>query len=338
MTSIALGSLFGPSHAADVSWTGGTGDWSDGANWGGSVPGVLDSARIENGGTAQVTDSQTVDRVFPGFNANTTGTVTVLPGGILTSNSTTNIGQGSNSVGTLNVNGGTFIANSTGTGIDGAVPGTANVNLTSGTLINKGIWNASRSGTWNFNFTGGNLASKQINGSAGMVIDFDGTTITPGDVGVAGRMTTATAAINMTTNSHTQIDIGGTNVATGSVYQDPAGFYDLVFSGNSSITVGGDLEVSFIDGFAGSISNSDTFNIIQSNASGDRILGSFDNVTFGARLNTSGGEGSFLVTLVNNQFVRLSDYQAIPEASHFALTGGLLALAALVILRKRISH
>ena len=51
----ALALLIASPLLAQTNWVGGTGAWTDGANWSNGVPGIFDDANIDNGGTAQIT-------------------------------------------------------------------------------------------------------------------------------------------------------------------------------------------------------------------------------------------------------------------------------------------
>ena len=93
----------------------------------------------------------------------------------------------------------------------------------------------------------------------------------PGQVTIEG-------ALNIDADSMLQIQIGGT------VAGDE--FDQVVQQGTKVVTLGGTLDVSLIDGFEDSITNSDTFDIV---TSGHNIAGAFSNVASGARLPTSDG-------------------------------------------------
>lgn len=74
LTASAL--LAAPAHAG--SWTAGTGDWFDPANWDSGVPTAGDYATLDNGGTAQIEAPGAVSQgVTAGFNGGTSGTVEV---------------------------------------------------------------------------------------------------------------------------------------------------------------------------------------------------------------------------------------------------------------------
>jgi autotransporter-associated beta strand protein len=73
-------------HAANVDWDAGVvGDWGTGANWSSNnVPTTADTARFLSGGTAQVTNAQSVDRLLMGVTANNIlNTLEIVPGGAL---------------------------------------------------------------------------------------------------------------------------------------------------------------------------------------------------------------------------------------------------------------
>ncbi|MEQ9226772.1 MAG: autotransporter domain-containing protein [Parvibaculum sp.] len=78
LTASAL--LAAPAHAG--SWTAGTGDWFDPANWDSGVPTAGDYATLDNGGTAQIDAPGAVSQgVAVGFNSDTSGTVEVSGSG-----------------------------------------------------------------------------------------------------------------------------------------------------------------------------------------------------------------------------------------------------------------
>ncbi len=100
--------------------------------------------------------------------------------------------------------------------------------------------------------------------------------------------------------------------------------------GGSGVTLGGILDISFLNGFQNSISASDAFAILTSDQG---LGGGFSNVTSGNRLLTSDGFGSFLVTYDGSQVV-LSQFQ-IPEPSSATLLLMSGALVALMMRRRR---
>ena len=93
------------------------------------------------------------------------------------------------------------------------------------------------------------------------------------------------------------VEIGGTNFGSE---------YDRLIS--ESAVLGGDLSLSLLDADGASFTPSpgDTFTIL---SSGTNVLGQFENVVSGERLETTGGEGTFLVTYVGGA-VLLSNFES----------------------------
>ena len=73
-----------PASAATYYWQTSSGDWSQAANWGGTLPTSSDLAYIDNGGTATVTQSGEVCGTLTLGDAAGSGTVQIAAGGSLT--------------------------------------------------------------------------------------------------------------------------------------------------------------------------------------------------------------------------------------------------------------
>jgi autotransporter-associated beta strand protein len=74
------------SHAANINWSGTTGDWSDSVNWGGFEPTSNDMAYIANGGSAFITQfGEGCNTLYLG---NGTAGAIQMEGGTLTTNTT----------------------------------------------------------------------------------------------------------------------------------------------------------------------------------------------------------------------------------------------------------
>ena len=122
-----------------------------------------------------------------------------------------------------------------------------------------------------------------------------------------GRLT-MTGNFNFLAPSILGIEIGGRN---------PGTEYDVLAqsTGDTGITLGGSLELTIIDDFDCELTNSDTFEVVTSDLP---IQGSFSNVVSGARLATTDGLGSFLVSYgpgsSSPNTVTLSDFVANPVA------------------------
>lgn len=137
---------------------------------------------------------------------------------------------------------------------------------------------------------------------------------------------TLTGNLTLLATSTLLIELGGT-------YQGTE--YDFLSVGGTAV-LAGNLSVGFIQGFQSSVQPAQAFTVLTAGTSTSALSGAFANVASGQRLFTSDGAGSFLVnygaasafpTLANS--VVLSDFQAIPEPSTYALLG----LGAVVVFR-----
>jgi fibronectin-binding autotransporter adhesin len=165
----------------------------------------------------------------------------------------------------------------------------------------------------NFNWTSGTLHVGTFNGdlvnSAGVL-----------SPGASPGKTTITGTYTQLSNASLQIELAGTTSGTQ---------YDFVnISGTGNSTLGGALQLSLLNGFLPS--PSDTFTVLS--AAGN-LLGSFSNVPSGSRLATSDGLGSFLVSYgagssFNAKQVVLSNFVAVPEPSTLAMVCLLLGSIA----------
>ena len=236
------------------------------------------------------------------------------------------LGTGTSTV-NFNFNGGTLGHKA---GLDGSVAANVPINiLTSGT--HNFVADAGRTFTINSNVVGAgsgavnkigdgtvlmlgtNTYSADTNVSAGILggtgsatSDFTvaaGATLSPG----ASAGTLLTNDLDMQANSTLYIELGGTTAGTE---------YDQVLAAGD-VTIGGDLVVTFIDGFGPSMD--DVFTIV----SAPSITGTFSSVTF------LGADGYFDVIYTGTQ-IQLANFQ-VPEPSTLSLLG----LGALVIARRR---
>jgi hypothetical protein len=199
------------------------------------------------------------------------------------------------------LSGGLFSVNTTLTiGADTGGNGTSTFAFSGGTLRVPGTIAGGQSGARQiFAMSGGTLAAgtltftnlRSADASANGSFTQSGGTLAPGDIGIAGK-TTVTGSYSLGSAGTLAVDIGGTTQAT--AYQ--TGQYDyLTVSGTT--TFSGALAIRLINGFTPS--NGSTFTILNSAGA---LTG-----TFGQRLATTGGEGTFLVTQVGNT-VALSQY------------------------------
>jgi hypothetical protein len=71
---------------------------------------------------------------------------------------------------------------------------------------------------------------------------------------------------------------------------------------NGTVALGGQLVLTFVNGFQNSVTGSDTFTVLNASPSSS-FTGSFTNVASGSRLVTSDGFGSFVVTYSGSDVV-----------------------------------
>ena len=168
---------------------------------------------------------------------------------------------------------------------------------------------------------GGSLIGSGTLTASGGVTAGDGGIISPGhspgSITIAGELT-------FESGSELDIQLAGTTAGTG---------YDVLNqTGTASLTLGGKLVVSFLNGFQTDSSLAgDTFSIV---TSGNALTGEFENAVSGSRLTTADGQGSFLVTYASgSKDVVLSQFQPVPEPSAWLLlvSGG----AGLAFYRRR---
>jgi hypothetical protein len=118
--------------------------------------------------------------------------------------------------------------------------------------------------------------------------------------------------------SHYLVSIGGTGQGVN---------YDFT-TVEGSVSLGGDLEILFANGFQDSITAEDVFTIMEGT-----ISGSFENVIDG-RVETADDYGSFLVQLLagpdDTEELELSDFEVTPEPGGI----GFLCLAACALRRR----
>jgi hypothetical protein len=101
--------------------------------------------------------------------------------------------------------------------------------------------------------------------------------------------------LNLTSTSNLSFEIGGTG---------PGTTYDLLNRTDSGVLIlNGNLTVRLINGFTPA--NADIFTIITTQ---QNLQGAFSNVASGARLNTEGGGGSFIVSYSGMNNVTLSNF------------------------------
>lgn len=141
-----------------------------------------------------------------------------------------------------------------------------------------------------------------------------------------GRLTVnevGTNAFSLTSDSKIELQLGG--------MEQGIGYDHIDLNGTASVTLAGELRVSFTGGFESAIQPGDSFAVFTTDVT---LAGVFANVVNG-RLATFDGLGSFAISTAGNSVV-LSDYQGVPEPS--AALGSLVGLAALLGCRRRSSR
>ena len=161
------------------------------------------------------------------------------------------------------------------------------------TTVNDGTLLVDGTHTGGGNYTvgsGGTLGGDGFISSS--VIVNSGGRLAPG----ANAGSLSVGAVALSSGAFFEAEIGGTNAGSQ---------YDQLIAAGSAV-LGGSLNVSLLgsNGETFEPSSSQTFTILSAGS----LSGSFDNVAGGERVETLGGEGSFLVTLVGST-VLLSDFE-----------------------------
>jgi len=213
------------------------------------------------------------------------------------------------SASTFTTSGNVFVDSGSRIDVTGAYTQTAG-----STVLDEGASTATLTASTIVDIQGGTLSG---NGTVSAATVQSGGTIaaglSAGQLDIVGDLTLLDSSIM-------SFELGGTSQGTQ---------YDFI-SVSGDATFDGDLEILLIDSFENSISISDTFTIL----SGGNILGGFDNIASGLRLDTADGFGSFLVNYAGNDLV-LSEFAsstAVPEPSSVILLS--LACGTLVIRRR----
>jgi fibronectin-binding autotransporter adhesin len=256
--------------------------------------GFLNQRTVEVGGTLVFSGSGN-----NGINLENGGTIHVLPGGLCNLVVATSLGSGTSgriyNAGTIRKSAGAGVAQ-----INGSVA-TTNAGLIEvlmGTLaFNAGL--TQTDGETRLN--GGSLSGTTLTLQGGMLrgagnisasVNNSGGTIAPG---LSAGALDISGALSCGAGSVLDFELGGTT---------PGTQYDTITCG--ATTLGGQLRVKFINGFEAAASATNTFTLLDSSA--PTLAGAFFNVASGARLTTTDGLGSFLVTYSADKVI-LSDFQ-----------------------------
>ena len=187
-----------------------------------------------------------------------------------------------------------------------------------------------------FALSGGTLVAGRVDatnlratagGVAGMIIN-NGTNISAGDAGFSGR-TAFVGALSITSGTMS-FDLGG--ITASSAWQDAAsaGKYDNV-AVTGVVTLGGNLSVSFIDGYLPTVGNSFTL------LTGSSVSSSFVNAASTYIVTTGGNNYTFnLGYNPSNVTLTLATVtSAIPEPSAYAALAGAGMLGFATLRRRR---
>ncbi len=206
---------------------------------------------------------------------------------------------------------------------DGTLAVTAGTIVFNGTFTNHGNLTFANGGIAQFSnpisFSTSTLAG---NGTLNVSSVIAGGLVSPG---ASPGQLNLTGDLTLLSTSTLLIELGGTTQGT---------TYDFLSVGGNA-TLGGNLDVRFVNGFNTSILASNTFTVLTVGGTSG-LTGAFANVTNGQRLTTLDGLGSFQVNYGNGlNSVTLTNFQAIPEPSTYALLAFGLATLGLAAHRRR---
>ena len=263
--------------AADISWVGTTGYWTNSANWNPNIPALGDDLYITNGGAVTIDGPYNGKYIHVGTKAGTTGTLNIVSStnssDYGTDDNTYYLGDKAGGSCTLNQSGGSVRLSYIYMGKEG---GTCTYNLSGGSLRSEsGFYCGWGTGKAYFNQTGGTN-----------IIDFISLSrvrFSPG-VGIytisGGRITTESSEKGTIyfSSSAGQFKVIGGNaeinfvayLCSGDSYT-PTQTSEINASGLSTITVSGDAELQ------------GTWNILDSGAE----KGRYDILTAGASITTN---------------------------------------------------
>jgi T5SS/PEP-CTERM-associated repeat protein len=185
------------------------------------------------------------------------------------------------------------------------------VGYTGGVSNSLSVNNGGRVVASNIVVYSGNLISLR----GGALIASNGLTISSG--AILKGSGTISGNLTLESSAALQFALGGYGQGSG---------YDSLFVTNGVATLGGLLQLSFVNGFETNVLGADKFTLM----SAKTLSGSFNNVFSGQRLTTADGAGSFLVNYSGKNLI-LSNFQVVPEPG----TLSLCALGLVVLLCQR---
>ncbi len=255
---------------------------------------------------------------------------TITNNGVFNDNASSNVNNDYQNAALTFTNGTSGVYKKNGAGTTTfSVPFTNNGTLTianggmvfAGTFTNNGSIGLANGATAHFatplSFASATLAGTGTINAASVTA---GALVSPGN---SPGMLTITGDLSLLGTSTLLIELGGTTQGTGYDY--------LNIGGNAAI--GGLLNLKFVNGFESSVLASNSFTILSSSGTAG-LTGAFSNVGNGQRLSTLDGFGSFQVNYGGGlNSVVLSNFQAVPEPSTYALLG--LGVATLFVAMRR---
>jgi autotransporter-associated beta strand protein len=309
-------------NAASIVWQPTSGLWSSSVNWSpAQVPTVLDSAYINNGGTASIVSG--IVAVCNSLNLGTTpggsGTVQLLSGGSLVVSAQENIGTSGN--GTFTQSGGTNMLGSLGQLHFGASAGSVYI-LNGGLLaVGSGGIISDAGGSPTFNVGGGTLGatvpwSTSVNvtltGNGGnAAVDTTGGSITLNGVlsGAGGLVKAGSGTLSLNNaNGYS----GDTSVSAGTLVIGGGGeLNNGAYSGNIAIGSGAvfNYNSSALQDLSGVISGSGALTV---------------SSVFGGRLTLYGSNTYTGLTAINSGTLRLGNTAALAGGGSITFGGGTL--------------
>ena len=196
-------------------------------------------------------------------------------------------------------NSGTIVASGGTLQFSGTVTSSGTVDVGSDSLSVSGSYTQT-AGT--FRLAGGTVTSSSALNFMGGLIDARGT-MTAGltnsanlQPALGGSGLAVTGAVSLLSASQLTFQLGG--LTQGSEY----GFLNV----NGTVALGGQLVLSFVNGFQNLVTGSDIFTVVSASSN---FTGAFSNVASGTRLLTSDGFGTFVVTYSGSNVV-LSNFIA----------------------------
>lgn len=305
--------------AATKNFISGSGNWNVGGNWSpAGVPVTGDTALIDGGRTADLTDAQTVTGIHIGY-VNTTGTniLNITSTGTLTQAAgETRIGYSANTRGIATVDGswlgiGTFYVGSSGEGTltVGSTGTVSSGGLTVGTAAaSKGIMTINGNMT-NTTATIGNSAGSigviavgglWANSGAVTIGSFGSGTVT---INSTGKATTAALTVGNGSGSKGTLTISGSMLNTSSIVGSQAGSEGIVnvsgtWTNSNAITIGGSGTGALTVNNGGRATSTSTITI-GSSAGGSGNASIFGNLSNGSNGFWVGASGSGALTVGN---------------------------------------